>query len=320
MTTTVFFRYCHMLKHWAGMLSGHSYWHQDQAIGRQFRSGELHGYFNDLTAKAVWSGETDTSGVPLCRCSGRTVYWPVTIAQKGLAHWDLWLESGHTAQEHRKAFFDAAGWLAKSQDARGGWTYPVLVDSTSLSSYSCMSQGEGASVLVRAFKETGIEDYVRAAKRALEIMLAPIDSGGTAVQLGDQLILDEYPSSRCTPVMNGWIFAIFGLYDYGLAVPDQTISVALAKTVLTLAEWLPKFDAGYWSRYDTAGAIASPFYHRLHIAQLDALSRAFPEQVEFAAWRNRFESQLRSTLKASRAVGCKLIQKLMHPPRIVIEA
>ena len=319
MTSTVFARYRQMLKHWARMVSGHSYWHQEQAIGRQFRPGELQGYFNDLTAKAAWSGETDPSGIPLCRCSGRSVYWPVTIAQKGLAHWDLWLESGRVAQEHRKGFFDVAGWLIKSQDARGGWAYPVPVDSTPLSSYSCMSQGEGASVLVRAFNETGVQDYVHAAKRALQIMLAPVDNGGTAVHGGNRLILEEYPSSRCAPVLNGWIFAIFGLYDYGLAVPDPTISDALTATVRTLAEWLPKFDGGYWSRYDTSGAIASPFYHRLHIAQLVALSLAFPQQAEFAAWRNRFESESRSALKNSRAVGCKLIQKLMHPPRIVVE-
>ena len=29
--------------------------------------------------------------------------------------------------------------------------------------------------------------------------------------------------------------------------------------------------------YDDAGRVASPFYHRLHIAQFDALSRLFAE-------------------------------------------
>jgi hypothetical protein len=312
------FRYGQMLKHWTAMATGRSYWHQEQGVGRQFHPGQLRGYFNDLTAKAEWPGETDASGVPLCKCAGAYVHWPVTVAQKGLAHWDLWLESGRTAQAHWIAFHEIAQWLLRAQDDRGGWVHPVPFHPRALSRFSCMSQGEGVSILVRAFSQTGEEQYLQAARRALEVMLEPVENGGTAVYLTNQVVLEEYPSPDRAPVLNGWIFAIFGLYDYELATSDEEMSQALRITTRTLADWLPRFDCRFWSRYDSAGMIASPFYHRLHIAQLDVLAQVFPEHIEFSQWRNHFSEQLRSTFKTGYAVSRKIVQKLTHPPRVIL--
>lgn len=313
-------RYYAMLKHWTAMAGGRSYWHQQQGIGRAFRPGELHGYFNDLTAKAVWPGEVDAMGLPLCKAAGRKIYWPTTVLQKGLAHWDLWLESGRSAEEHWNNFRNVAQWALETQDARGGWAHPVPLSPHALSVYSCMSQGQGISLLMRAWRETGEAEYLEAATRAVHAMLAPVSCGGTSVQEGQHIVLDEYPNPEFRPVLNGWIFAIFGLYDHQLGAYSQELTAALDATLRGLLLYLPKFDCGFWSFYDTGGSIASPFYHALHIAQLDALSRAIAgSRDHFEYWRDRFRQQMASRLKTTCAVGWKAAQKLRHPPTMVLE-
>ena len=65
-------------------------------------------------------------------------------------------------------------------------------------------------------------------------------------------------------ILNGWIYAIFGLYDAGISI-DQCVAVLL--------KMLPVFDCGYWSKYDDIGMISPVFYHHVHIEQLQALRR-----------------------------------------------
>jgi hypothetical protein len=274
----------------------------------------LHGYFNDLTAKAAWHGETDIQGNPISVVGGVKCYWPTTVLQKGLAHWDLWLESGRSAEEHLQGFQAAAQWACDSQDTIGGWRHPVALHPLAQSKYSCISQGQGASILARAFRQTGQTRYLDAARGALQAMLLPKSSGGTAVYSGDSLILEEYPARTLNPVLNGWIFAIFGLYDFGLVAADEEASRALSRTTQTLCDWLPRFDCGFWSMYDDGETIASQFYHRLHIAQLDALCLTFRDRnPAFTLQRERFSNQLSSDLNKSRAFAIRIVQKLGRP-------
>jgi hypothetical protein len=75
------------------------------------------------------------------------------------------------------------------------------------------------------------------------------------------------------------------------------------------------YDARFWSFYDTSGALASPFYHRLHIAQLEALELGYPEYAgQFRELRDTFQGQLASRLSVVRAVALKGYQKLRHLP------
>jgi hypothetical protein len=313
--------YYDMLKYWAAMVGGHSYWHQAQGIGRQFRPRELHGYFNDLTAKAAWPGESDRQGIPLSTLEGKKTYWPTTVLQKGLAHWDLWLQGGCNSDEHLQNFREAARWAIESQDSIGGWRHPIPLHPRALSTYSCMSQGQGVSLLVRASRETGNEEYLVAARRAIQAMLMPTVAGGTAVYEGDKLTLEERPAAVCNTVLNGWIFAIFGLYDYQLVKQDPEVSESLMGAVRGLIASLPQFDCGFWSLYDLSGAIASPFYQRLHIAQLDAMSLAFSDdRGHLSPWRDRFSRQLASRLNVFHSVAIKATQRLLRPPIVIQKA
>ena len=80
-------------RHWYRMLANTSYYHQPQGLGKAFLAGQLQGYFNDMTAKAAWTGKVDEEGIAYHILSnGQRCYFPISLAQKALGHWDLWLQ------------------------------------------------------------------------------------------------------------------------------------------------------------------------------------------------------------------------------------
>jgi len=301
------------------MLLGRSYWHVPQGLGSRFSPGELAGYFNDLTAKVQWNGLVDDHGLPVNEVDGKRIYFATTLFQKALGHWDLWLGSPEGGEEHRSAFLAIAQWAVETQDERGGWSLWPLLGLDYPSPYSAMTQGEGISVLVRAYWLTRNAKYMVAARRALEPMRTPIEEGGTCRVVPEGLVLEEVPSEEYRAILNGWVFALFGLHDYSFVADGGDVSQLLKESLAALVAYLPLYNAGYWSYYDLSGHLASPFYHQLHIAQLQALALAFPEYAgAFQNHRQIFQAQLRNPMGRLRAVAAKAWQKLRNPPEVVL--
>lgn len=310
--------YLHFIPHWWKMITGRSYWHTRQGVGTQYRTGELAGYFNDLTGKTNWQGKTDAGGLPVIQTqTGALVYHPTMLAQKALGHWDRWL-SEHYAGDRDK-FMQIASWLLKNQDNKGGYAIWPQLGLKYASLYSAMTQGQAISVLTRAYSLSGDTIFLDSAHRACSMLLTPIAEGGTShYEAG--LVLEEYPLATPRTALNGWIFAIYGLYDFSIVTSDPGISNELSKTLTTLADRLATFDAGYWSYYDNRGNLASPFYHHLHIAQLQALEMTFSQHAErFNHYAQRFVAQSKSPYNRTKALAVKVYQKLLSPPNMVFK-
>lgn len=311
-------RYPPLLRHWSAMLLGRSYWHAPQGLGRAYSPTELHGYHNDMTAKVQWTGPIDAEGIPLCQFNGRQLHFPTMLLQKALGHWDCWLLTRDSV--HRDEFLRLARWAERNLDDRGGWKVWTLIGIDSVRPYAGMTQGEGISVLVRAHQVTGEAAFLGAARRALDPMLRPVVDGGTQRVVADGIILEEFPLEEHSGVLNGWVFAVFGLHDLLLGHADPRAQTLLESSLTALARLLPRYDLGYWSRYDLSGTIASPFYHGLHIAQLTALELTFAKHsTTFGEYRRRFEAQRDSKLNRVRAVARKAVQKLANPPPTVLQ-
>ena len=301
------------------MAAGHSYWHVPQGLGSRFVPGVLAGYFNDMTAKADWSGPIDNLGLPVARVNGTMQHFPTTILQKGLGHWDRWLQAGRCKVTEYEEFGRVARWAVETQDSRGGWPLSA-VEPGAVSPYSAMIQGQGISVLCRAYQVTGSPEYLATAVRAAKLMLTPVMQGGTSRPSSSGIILEENPTRQPETVLNGWIFALFGLYDLAILSPDSAFLSPLSSSVSALAGVLPAFDSGFWSYYDLRGTLASPFYHRLHIAQLRAMQVAFSEHSRaFSSAADQFEHYLSGTRNRIRAVLTKGYQKLRNPPAVIVE-
>ena len=304
------------VRFWWQMLSGRSYYHGAQTLGKAFEAGRLEGYFNDLTGKTAWAGETDQNGVPVNTLSnGRKLQFPILITQKALGHWDRWLMEKN--ETDRSQFLSLCDWLMEHQDENGGWdTWQVLRGQHRLK-YSAMAQGEAMSVLSRAAKLTGDTRYQIGAEKAFGLLLSSVKDGGVTHFEGEDVFLEEIPSEPRNTILNGWIFSLFGLYDYTLLFDHRGMSDMFEKSLNTLVRHLPSYDCGYWSYYDSARLMSSPFYHSLHISQLEALVLASGHPL-FEEYRQRWTALQNKFSSRKRAFLVKAIQKLREPPSITI--
>lgn len=166
----------------------------------------------------------------------------------------------------------------------------------------------GGAILVRAFVESSDVRFLDAARKALNMMLRPIADGGTS-DYSDGLMLSEVPGDPI--ILNGWLFSLFGLYDFCQVYFDDDFSNALNLTLKTLEKKITLFDNGYWSKYDCDKRIASPFYHDLHIAQLSTLLQIYPSK-RIEEVRDNFKSYRDSRWKRAKAFCIKAKQKILE--------
>ncbi|XP_053625385.1 D-glucuronyl C5-epimerase B isoform X2 [Plodia interpunctella] len=193
-----------------------------------------------------------------------------------------------SSSEHMSHFFAAARWLTRHQSVTsGGWPIPVRRRIASLELkpgwYSAMSQGHAISVLSRAYSRSGDAEYVRAARRALQLLDVPSRMGGVkALWMNEYVWYEEYPTTPSLFVLNGFIYTLLGLYD--LHILEGKPSRSQAKKMFddgmtSLKTLLPLFDTGSGSFYDlrhvTLGVspnIARWDYHATHVNQLYLLA------------------------------------------------
>jgi hypothetical protein len=301
---------------WAKILLNKSYYHQQQSLGRAFIKDKVHGYFNDLTGKTNWNGMLDTEGIPYnILANGKKIYFPTTIIQMALGYYDRWIIEKDPYDY--KQFIKLTDWIVAKQDENGGWDVWTETGLKYDSVYSAMTQGEAISLLSRAWLNTGNDEYRESAFQAFKVMIKPVEEGGTTIYEGDDVYLEECPLIERNTILNGWIFALFGLYDFSIAFKSSQALDLLNQSLNTLSKSLLLFDANYWSYYDLRKNIASPFYHALHIEQLKALSIINPLGPwegyckKWIAYQNNPRNKFRAIVK-------KGYQKILDPGEAVI--
>ena len=301
-----------LLSFYVRILFGKCYFHLPQGIGKAFKPDKLEGYFSDMTGKINWQGLLDEDGIPVNQLfDGSTCYFPITIAQKALGHYDKYLLEND--KEDLKEFIKICDWLVKMQDEKGGWEIKDILNLTENSKYSAMSQGEAISVLARAWKLFHNEKYIRTAEKAYNLMVTPVENGGTAYfRNNGGIYLEEFPTIRKNTILNGWIFALFGIHDLCLATDNEVYKKYFNQSYQTLLNNLHIFDAGFWSYYDEKKAVASPFYHNLHISQLEALYLVKNDE-KTKNYIEKWQGYRRSVLKRYCAFIIKAFQKMRKP-------
>jgi hypothetical protein len=182
--------------------------------------------------------------------------------------------------------------------------------------YSALAQGQGISLLVRAHQESGDRKYLDAATCALQTFFVNSDEGGVSIRDEQGNIwFEEYVVSCPTHILNGFIWAAWGVYDYFLATGSRHAVNLFASAVESLRSNLDSYDLGFWSLYEQSGTflpmIASPFYHRLHITQLRVMHRITADEM-FLKFADKWESYSRSPSKRTRALCYKGAFKLCY--------
>lgn len=263
----------------------------DLPPGEHFERGSVKGYPIDFREKAP------SPDWPPAWLSAGGFHRFLAVAQWGLGAYER-----HLADEPGPwldAVVQAGEFLLERQVRSGAQAGSWLESEALLHTYripppwpSAMAQGECASLLARLHLETGRGDFAEAAGRALLPFDVPSSEGGVQTRLHGQPFPEEYPTEPPSFVLNGAIFAVWGLHDVWLSLDDRKAGREFAAATDTLARNLHLWDLGYWSRYDLyphpgLTNVANFNYHRLHIRQLRAFYRMEP-RPEFEWMAARF--------------------------------
>jgi heparosan-N-sulfate-glucuronate 5-epimerase len=293
----------------------------DLPPGPRLTSPDHPGYYIDLRSKArtSWWHAEDWSRV------GPEVVWAALI-QWGLGCYERYLAGD--GEQWLSAALDAGNRLLDDQrragPLAGGWVHGFALAHTFRLRppwLSSIAQGEGASLLLRLFVETGDERFGDGARRALAPLRRPASEGGVCARLNGGIFYEEYPTDPPSYVLNGAVFALWGCHEVGEQLTDSGARALFDEGTETLARSVERYDTGYWSRYDLyphpVVNVSSPAYHDLHTAQLRGLA-SVTGRAEFAAVADRFERYGASYANSLRALGHKAVFRVAVPRNAVL--
>ena len=287
----------------------------NQPLGQRIEPEGVGGYYVDMRVKA----RTPTWPTPDFGAVDRTM--KVAISQWGLGAFEHWLETG--SEEWLAAARSAADHFVSTQvregPLAGGWPHvQSFPHSFELPAgwLSGMAQGEAASLLVRVHAETGDDALAEAAVRGLGPLSVPTADGGVLASLDGGPWFEEYPTEPASMVLNGGIFAIWGVRDVAVGLGDPDAGRLFESALDTLAAGIDRWDLGYWSRYDLYPHrrvnVASNAYHELHIDQLAAMNAIAPRPALVEA-EERFRRYHARRLSRTRAFAGKVAFRLAVP-------
>ncbi|MBA3263647.1 MAG: hypothetical protein H0T69_14480 [Thermoleophilaceae bacterium] len=287
----------------------------NQPLGPRISPDGVRGYYIDMRVKAK-SPSWPSSDIPPLEDALQVV-----VAQWGLGAFEHWLETGREEWlgAARAACDHFVGIQRTSGRLVGGWTHEwAFPHSFHLDPpwVSGMAQGEAASLLVRVHSETGEDALAEAALKGMRPLSVPSADGGVLVELEGGPFFEEYPTSPRSMVLNGGIFALWGVRDVAVALGDADAGRLFEAGVDALAAGIGHWDLGYWSRYDLYPHrrvnIASNAYHELHVDQLAAMNAVSP-RPELVEAEGRFRRYYERRLNRARGFAGKVAFRLAVP-------
>lgn len=207
-------------------------------------------------------------------------YYPISIGQFALAEYHEYLNTN--SDESLKSFIRMSDWLVENQNDDGFWYSNTDMSKFKLSSpwVSAMAQGRSISVLVRAYAETLNSKYLDACKKALNTFDPDFKTSKivTILDNGDYFY-QEYPGDVNSFVLNGAVFALWGVFDFYNFTGDEKAFALFNKGVDGVISKLNGYDLGYWSCYDLYHVsnkspiinTCTAHYHNIHIKQMEVM-------------------------------------------------
>ncbi len=290
-----------------------TFWHETPESNLRAHNDQLGEYYMRFRAKADYPGPYDSSGIPQLDYRGviGRQYNPIAIAQWGLANYNMFCETDDSGRWQKT--LRAADWLCANleQNSHELWVWNHHFDweyrqTLKTPWYSGLAQGQGISLLLRVRAKTKDEKYLEAARRALVSLTRPVTEGGVLFEDDEKnLWIEEYLVMPPTHILNGFMWALWGVFDFWLAHADAAAKEVFDRGVVTLTHNLARFDTGYWSLYEQSGTrlkmLASPFYHRLHIVQLRVMAMLTGQNV-FTEFADRWEGYAQRWTNRTRAL------------------
>lgn len=243
-------------------------------------------------------------------------YNPITIAQYGLFHLQKYAQDKD--ETSLKIIQNSAFWLANNfnhwKGNIGAWIYDYDLDFYGPKApwISGMAQGQGISLLLRAAQFGSKNRYLEITQRAYRAFLHPVSEGGVLSYFPDgSIIFEEFPTDPPSHVLNGHIFTLLGIFDFGLFWHDRAAIELFQIAVNGLKKNLQRYDTGFWNLYDLhpTHRLASPMYVKVHVQLLTILAE-LTEDTFFQKIANNWKHYLSNPLCRFRWLMGKSIEKI----------
>ena len=253
----------------------------------------------------VDTGLEDTDGVRMVMLGGQEFNHVSAQARYGLLNVNAYRATGDPTYLTR-AEAQAQRLIDRATDAGGAWFHPYDYEWGSMQPpwYSALGQGYALSLFTRLYELTGDETYRGAADATFASFLV---AGPTTtpwvsdVDPNGYLWLQEYPGSSDLDVLNGFLVAALGIYDYYRVTGDPDALALFRGAATTVADNVVAYrQRGWCSLYCLGDRLtASASYHEVVVQQLLALF-TITGDTRFAQWADTFEGDF-----SRRAVGTK---------------
>ena len=228
---------------------------------------------------------TDENGLVMTNHEGELYYNPLKLgryAKSFLKSYEKEKDDAFLA----KAELQGDKLLEMGKEYNGGLYFPYSIDFDLHGFgedimkgpwYSAMTQGEILSAFTRLYIATDDEKYLDAAEKTFQSLKNVRSENGEWVSLIDEdnyLWLEEYPQDEPTYALNGFMFSIFGVYDYYLLNHDPEVKNYLMGAITTIKHYVDEYRVeGEISYYCRDHHVQSDRYHMIHINQLQNLTR-----------------------------------------------
>lgn len=306
-----------------GKKSHLTFWHEKPEVNEATTIDQLGQYYMTFFDKTHYPGPFDQNGIPLLDYQGQVgkQYNPIAIAQYGLGHYNLYKQTNE--KKYLESARKQADWLVNNleinQQGAKVWMHHFdweYRDKLKAPWYSALAQGNGISLLVRIYLATKDQKYYEAAKKAFPSLLTKISEGGALyIDKNNNDWLEETIVDPPTHILNGFLWTLFGIWDYWLLTQDQPAKDLFDRCIQTLKNNLKNFDIGWWSLYEQSGTkmrmLASPFYHSLHIIQLKILYKITNEAI-FEEYAEKWGRYKRNWLYRKMSLIYKSIFKIFY--------
>ena len=300
-----------------------TFWHETPTANPTARFDGLGPYYMTFEEKALYPGPFDDNGIPLLDYHGTIgkQYYSIAISQYALGNYNLFKKTGKS--EYFEKFLTNSQWLLDNltQTKHGTYLWAHTFDFEYFRPlkapwHSGLAQGQGLSGLVRAYTETGESKYEDAADHVYQTLALPIAEGGVIYRDDEgHDWIEEYLVDPPTHILNGFIWALWGIYDYFLLTKKEEVLKLFDSYVDTIVKNLPQYDSGFWSYYELTPqrikCLASNFYHRLHIVQLRTMHE-MTGQPSFAQYAEKWSRYLDNPLCRNLALAYKAAFKLTY--------
>lgn len=253
---------------------------------------------------------TDESSVIMLDYKGSLglQYNPNAIAQLALGYYDRILRG----DDYQKDFITQATYFLDHgrliEDDIFLWEYNFPFEMRNYLSApwrSALAQGQGISVCLRAYGINKDERYIDAALRAFKSFRynAHEHHGGVLDNSNGYTWLEEYIVMPPNHVLNGFIWALWGVRDYASFFDDAYAWDLWHSCIKTLKENLHHYDIGFWTTYDLVKfnpgrqpiMPCSIYYQNLHIVQMRALYQLTSDPI-FKHFEKKWETQFTNKL------------------------